>query len=83
MSKNKFLIVRNSIGPVLALWGCFVAGNLLFEDAVSPYIIGYGCIGIVFGLWILGRRVIETVGEDIAEITPARSDILALGNLVF
>lgn len=72
--------VGNSIGPVLALWGTFKAGNLLFEDAVDPWIIAYGCLGIVFGLWILGRRVIETVGEDIAEITPARGfsiDIMA------
>lgn len=72
--------VGNSIGPVLALWSAFKAGNLLFEDAVDPWIIGYGCIGIIFGLWILGRRVIETVGEDIAEITPARGfsiDIMA------
>jgi len=72
--------VGNSIGPVLALWGTFKSGNLLFEDAVDPYIICYGCFGIICGLWILGRRVIETVGEDIAEITPARGfsiDIMA------
>jgi len=62
----------NSIGPVLALWGTFKYGNVLLENAVDPWIIAYGCLGIVFGLWILGRRVIETVGEDIAEITPAR-----------
>ena len=41
-------------------------------DAPDPWIIAYGCAGIVLGLWVLGRRVIETVGEDIAEITPAR-----------
>lgn len=72
--------VGNSIGPVLALWSAFSAGNLLFDDAPDPFIIAYGCFGIIIGLWVLGRRVIETVGEDIAEITPARGfsiDIMA------
>ncbi|CBY31957.1 unnamed protein product [Oikopleura dioica] len=70
--------VGNSIGPVLALWSAFSAGNLLFGK--DPFIIAYGCFGIIIGLWVLGRRVIETVGEDIAEITPARGfsiDIMA------
>lgn len=64
--------VGNSIGPVLALWSIYQSASVEMNEAPSPLIIAYGCFGIVLGLWILGRRVIETVGEDIAEITPAR-----------
>jgi len=41
-------------------------------DPPQPWIIGIGCAGIVVGLWTLGKRVIKTVGKDIAHITPAR-----------
>lgn len=38
----------------------------------SSWIILYGSAGIILGLWLLGKRVIQTVGKDIANITPAR-----------
>ena len=44
-------------------------------DQMNPpqsWIISIGCAGIVLGLWTLGKRVIKTVGKDIAKITPAR-----------
>ena len=44
-------------------------------DQMEPpemWIIAIGCCGIVVGLWTLGKRVIKTVGKDIATITPAR-----------
>ena len=69
------LFISNSIGPVLALWFVYLSGTVCPTEAGEApvaWIIAYGCLGIVLGLWILGRRVIGTVGEDIAEITPAR-----------
>jgi phosphate/sulfate permease len=38
----------------------------------QSWILFFGCSGIVLGLWCLGKRVIQTVGKDIASITPAR-----------
>ena len=67
-----FPSLSNSIGPVLALWFVYLSGTVCpteAGDAPVAWIIAYGCLGIVLGLWILGRRVIETVGEDIAEAT--------------
>ena len=72
---KSYFSLSNSIGPVLALWFVYLSGTVCPTDAGEApvaWIIAYGCLGIVLGLWILGRRVIETVGEDIAEITPAR-----------
>ena len=73
------LIFRNSIGPVLALYSVAETCKPLMSacniDQMNPpqsWIISIGCAGIVLGLWTLGKRVIKTVGKDIAKITPAR-----------
>ena len=48
------------------------ACNIDQMDPPQSWIISIGCAGIVLGLWTLGKRVIKTVGKDIAKITPAR-----------
>lgn len=87
--------VGNSIGPVMAVWAVAmtcqtVAGmegcNISQSEPPQLWIILFGCFGIVIGLWTLGKRVIQTVGKDIAMITPARGfsiDIMAGFTVLF
>jgi solute carrier family 20 (sodium-dependent phosphate transporter) len=63
--------VANAIGPLITIWLIYTEGTV-GNKAESPILIlAYGGLGIVFGLWILGRRVIETVGFNLTKITPA------------
>lgn len=84
--------VGNSIGPVMAVWAviqtCTTLAGCNIEQTEPPqlWIILFGCSGIVLGLWTLGKRVIQTVGKDIASITPARGfsiDIMAGFTVLF
>lgn len=86
--------VGNSIGPVMALWAVasscreFGMSGCDIRQTAPPqtWIILFGVSGIVLGLWLLGKRVIQTVGKDIASITPARGfsiDIMAGFTVLF
>lgn len=61
--------VSNAIGPLIALYMIYREGSVM-QQAESPiYILIYGGIGISVGLWLWGRRVIETIGNDLTKIT--------------
>jgi sodium-dependent phosphate transporter len=47
-------------------------GRVIKESATPEWILFYGGVGISVGLWVLGRRVIKTIGEDLTKITPSR-----------
>lgn len=64
--------VSNAIGPLIAIWMIYKEGSVL-QKAESPiYLLLYGGIGMVIGLWILGRRVNDTIGKNITKITPIK-----------
>ena len=62
--------VSNAIGPLIALWAVYAEGSARQEAETPLFILLYGGVGISAGLWVWGRRVIQTLGQDLARITP-------------
>jgi phosphate/sulfate permease len=64
--------VSNAIGPLIAIWMVYTEGSVLQKSESPIYLLLYGGIGMVIGLWLLGRRVNETIGKNITKITPIK-----------
>lgn len=61
----------NAIGPLVALY--LVYKQEASTKAATPiWLLLYGGVGICMGLWVWGRRVIQTMGKDLTPITPSR-----------
>ncbi len=67
-----FLLNSNAIGPLIGLWLIFVDGSTTARSSTPLWVLFYGGLGISVGLWVWGRRVIRTIGEDLTKITPSR-----------
>ncbi|KAL7981301.1 hypothetical protein Chor_002197 [Crotalus horridus] len=63
--------VSNAIGPLVALYLVYQTGNVSSKVATPIWLLLYGGVGICTGLWIWGRRVIQTMGKDLTPITPS------------
>lgn len=63
--------VSNAIGPLIAIWMIYVEGSVAQKSETPLWILVFGGCGISVGLWVWGRRVIETVGNDLTKITPS------------
>ncbi|XP_072742900.1 sodium-dependent phosphate transporter 1-A [Anoplolepis gracilipes] len=74
--------VSNAIGPLIALWAVYAEGSARQEAETSILILLYGGLGISTGLWVWGRRVIRTLGQDLARITPTTGFTIELGAAV-
>ncbi len=64
--------VANAIGPAAAVISALTESTVGEETAVPTWLLLFGGVGIVVGLAVFGRKVIQTVGQDITEITPSR-----------
>lgn len=71
MSIIYFYRFSNAIGPLVTLWLIFSEGTVQQKAETPLFILLYGGLGISVGLWLWGRRVIETIGEDLTTITPS------------
>lgn len=63
--------VSNAIGPLIALWLIYQEGSVAQTAETPLSILLFGGVGISVGLWVWGRRVIKTVGNDLTKITPS------------
>lgn len=64
--------VSNAIGPVAAVISIVNHQHIVLSSQVPTWLLALGGAGIVLGLATYGRRVIETIGNGITEITPTR-----------
>ncbi|KOB64608.1 Phosphate transporter [Operophtera brumata] len=71
--------VSNAIGPLVALWLLYSEGGAHARAETPLAILVFGGVGIALGLWLWGRRVIQTVGEDLTSITPDTGFTIELG----
>eukprot|EP00057_Strongylocentrotus_purpuratus_P032634 XP_788312.3 PREDICTED: sodium-dependent phosphate transporter 1-A [Strongylocentrotus purpuratus] len=71
--------VSNAIGPLIAIWLIYRTGDIAQDEPTPLWVLFYGALGISLGLWLLGRRVIQTVGEDITTLTPSSGFSVELG----
>ncbi|MEE6478946.1 hypothetical protein FKM82_012055 [Ascaphus truei] len=63
--------VSNAIGPLVALYLVYQTANVNTKAATPIWLLLYGGVGICIGLWVWGRRVIQTMGKDLTPITPS------------
>lgn len=72
--------VSNAIGPLVALWLIYEQGGVLQEAPTPIWLLFYGGVGICTGLWVWGRRVIQTMGKDLTPITPSSGFTIELAS---
>jgi len=64
--------VANAVGPLAAVVSILNSGTVAMKVAMPIWILALGGGFIVLGLLVWGRRVMETIGTKITEITPSR-----------
>ncbi len=66
--------VSLAVGPLTIVHSLVMNSHQNFDANNYPsWIILFGCVGVVSGLLIYGRKVIETVGSSITALTPSRA----------
>lgn len=65
--------VANAIGPLAAVVSVVSSGGeIASTSALVWWILPLGAVGIVMGLAIFGKRVMQTIGKNITHLTPSR-----------
>lgn len=72
--------VSNAIGPLVALWLIYQEGGVVQNASTPIWLLLYGGVGICTGLWVWGRRVIQTLGKDLTPITPSSGFTIELAS---
>src|SRR3990167_3316003 len=65
--------VAIAVGPIAAVISLVDNGQPTHGVLMLSGIMLFGCLGVVLGLFMYGRKVIETVGSTITTLTPSRA----------
>lgn len=65
--------VAIAVGPIVGIISAVKEGYPTHDGIVFYSIMLFGCLGVILGLMMYGRKVIETVGTAITTLTPSRA----------
>lgn len=71
--------VANAVGPLIAVWLIYKDGSVQQVAPTPFWVLLYGGIGISAGLWIWGKKVIQTIGNDLTKVTPTNGFSIEIG----
>ena len=64
--------VANAVGPLAAIFSVFKTKSVVLKVDVPLWMLFIGGMAVGGGLFVFGKRVMETIGKNITEITPLR-----------
>ena len=70
--------VANAVGPLAAIVHASEFGNFAAKVAIPLWVMVIGALGISFGLFLFGPKLIRMVGEQITKLNPMRAYCVAL-----
>lgn len=65
--------VAIAVGPVTGVVSLVIPGKSMAESMALNSLLLLGSLGVIIGLFMYGRKVIETVGSAITTLTPSRA----------
>ncbi|OQR78569.1 sodium-dependent phosphate transporter 1-B-like [Tropilaelaps mercedesae] len=71
--------VSNAIGPLVSLWLIYSEGTVAQKSETPLYILLFGGLGMCVGLWVYGKKVIQTVGENLTKISASNGFSIEVG----
>ncbi|HSM19814.1 MAG TPA: inorganic phosphate transporter, partial [Hyphomicrobiales bacterium] len=70
--------VANAVGPLAAILHSAQFGAIATSVSIPPWVMLIGAVGISFGLFLYGPRLIRVVGQEITRMNPMRAFCVAL-----
>lgn len=70
--------VANAIGPLAAIVHVTQTGNSVADVEVPRWVMVIGALGISFGLFLFGPKLIRMVGDQITKLNPMRAFCVSL-----
>lgn len=65
--------VAIAVGPVVSVMGLILEPGTFDHGMMLQEVTLFGCLGVILGLFMYGRKVIATVGHEITTLTPSRA----------
>jgi phosphate/sulfate permease len=74
--------VGNAVGPLASIYEIYSSGNVETTPEIPFWALTLGAGGFVLGIYAMGHRTIDTVGNKITKLTPSRSYATQMGAAV-